>query len=144
MRHPTQRPNPALQQSRPSHHGCIPRLARGGFFVSFRNAVLLLCCLQLALGVTRAAEPTEQEKLEGTWAFVKAADAGDQKKDKRTATRMVFKGGTITFATEGNTASMGGTYTVDPSKQPRTMDITLDKGGTKVITRAFTNWMAIR
>jgi uncharacterized protein (TIGR03067 family) len=116
---------------------CHPRLLRGRFFVSFRNAVVLLCCVQLTLGVARAAEATEQEKFEGTWAFVKSADAGGQEKDKRPATRMVFKGGTITFATEGSTVPVGGTYTVDSSKHPMTMDITLEKGGAKVITRAI-------
>jgi uncharacterized protein (TIGR03067 family) len=99
-----------------------------------RNAVLLLGCLVSAYGETRPGDAKELEKLQGTWSFVKASGGGDQKKERRAAVRIVFKGDAITFLADDSKRTVRGTYTVDPSKNPKIMDITLDKDGAKVVT----------
>jgi uncharacterized protein (TIGR03067 family) len=105
--------------------------------MSLRNSMLLLWFLLLASGEVRPGDAKEQEKLEGTWSFVKSSGGPNQKKEKRAAVRMVFKGDTVFFVAEGDKRSALGTYTVDPGKDPKTMDITLDNDGAKVITRAI-------
>jgi uncharacterized protein (TIGR03067 family) len=102
-----------------------------------RKAVLLLGCLLLAYAEARSGDAKEQEKLEGTWSFVKSSEGANQKKEKRGAVRMIFKGNTISFVAEGNKRNVQGTYTVDPSKNPKAMDITLENEGSKVITQAI-------
>jgi uncharacterized protein (TIGR03067 family) len=79
----------------------------------------------------------EREKLEGTWRFVKSPDGADKNKEKRTAFGIIFKGESITFVAGGNKGTVQGTYRIDPSKNPKTMDIILDKGGEKMITQAI-------
>jgi uncharacterized protein (TIGR03067 family) len=73
--------------------------------------------------VARCGDTHEQAELEGAWTFVQSAPDGD-KKTKGPAVRMVLKGNTIAFQTDGK-KRVEGTYTVDPSKAPKTMDITL-------------------
>jgi len=103
----------------------------------FRKSILLLWCLLSAYGEARSGDAKEQEKLEGTWSFVSSSGGASQKKEKRATVRMVFKGNTVSFVGEGNKGTVQGTYTVDPSKNPKTMDITLDNKGAKLITQAI-------
>ena len=78
-----------------------------------------------ACAVVRYGDTHEQAGLEGTWTFVQSAPDGD-KKTKGPSVRMVLKGNTIAFETDGK-KRVEGTYTVDPSKSPKTMDITMEK-----------------
>ena len=101
-----------------------------------RNSILLLWCLFLAYGEARADDAKEQEKLAGTWSFVSSGEAS-QKNEKRAAVRMVFKGDTVSFVGEGNKRTVQGTYTVDLSTNPTTMDINLENDGKKLTTLAI-------
>jgi uncharacterized protein (TIGR03067 family) len=104
-----------------------------------RTSMRLLLCLSLFLasGEARSEEAKDQEKLEGTWSFVSPSAEGSQKNEKLAATRMVFKGDTVSFVGEDNQRTVQGTYTVGLSKNLKTMDIVLDKGGKKLTTLAI-------
>jgi uncharacterized protein (TIGR03067 family) len=102
-----------------------------------RNSILLLWCLFLAYGEARSEDAKEQEKLEGTWSYVSSSGGANQKKEKPTAARMVFKGDTVSFVAEGDKRTVRGTYTVGLSKNPKTMDITLENDGKKLTTLAI-------
>jgi uncharacterized protein (TIGR03067 family) len=88
--------------------------------------------VSLVLGaclVARAAPPEdvlrrEQERLEGTWRVV-AAEAGGAAipaREFRDLT-LTFKGGAFT-ARRGDEQAQAGTYSIDPARSPREMDIT--------------------
>lgn len=105
--------------------------------MSLRNSTLLLWCLLLAYGEARSEDAKEQQKLEGTWSFVKSSGEASQKKEKLSAMRMVFKGDTVSFVGEGKTRTVQGTYTVGLSDNPKTMDINLENDGKKLTTLAI-------
>ena len=102
-----------------------------------RNSILLLWCLFLAYGEARSEDAKEQEKLEGTWSFVKSSGEASQKKEKLAAVQMVFKGDTVSFVGEGKKRTVQGTYTIGLSKNPKTMDISLENDGMKLTTLAI-------
>ncbi len=54
--------------------------------------------------------------------------------EKRAAMRIIFKGSSITFAAQSDKQTARGTYKVDSSKNPKTMDIKINNGNTEVIT----------
>jgi uncharacterized protein (TIGR03067 family) len=101
-----------------------------------RGFVLVVCCLPLAYGATPSASPKEQERLEGSWTFIKSSGGPNPKKEGGAGMRVLFKENTIAFVADKK-RDVRGTYTVDPSKNPKTMDITLDNDGAKVITQAI-------
>jgi uncharacterized protein (TIGR03067 family) len=102
-----------------------------------RNSILVLWCVFLAYGEARSDDAKEQEKLEGTWSFVNSSGEASQKKEKLAAVRMVFKGDTVSFVGEGKKRTVQGTYIVDLSKNPKTMDINLENDGKKLTTLAI-------
>jgi uncharacterized protein (TIGR03067 family) len=95
--------------------------------------MLLISPLLVVLADAQASDVDEQKKLEGTWSFVTAAGE-PAKQAKRPATQVVFKGDTIAFVAEGTDRGVRGTYSIDPSKKPKTMDIAADYDGTKRVT----------
>jgi uncharacterized protein (TIGR03067 family) len=117
--------------------GAARGLMLGGRPMPLGKPLLLLVYLLSVSAAARCGDPKEQDKLEGVWTFVQS-DA-DQKKGKRPRVRMVLKGNTIAFETEGKKGAVRGTYTVDPSKSPKTMDINLvgAKDGAKATIQAI-------
>jgi uncharacterized protein (TIGR03067 family) len=79
----------------------------------------------------------DHKKLEGTWTFVDPSENQAKKKEKRPAMRIVFDGTSIAFAAEGKKPTAQGEYKVDPTKNPKTMDIILDQQGKKITTLAI-------
>src|SRR4030095_836615 len=102
-----------------------------GSSIPLRNSVLLLWCLLLPCGEARSGEADERQKLQGTWNFVKASDAANPKKEKRSAVQAVFNGDAIAFVSESTNRNVQGTYTVNTTTNPKIMDISLDSGGEK-------------
>ena len=102
-----------------------------------RNSILMLWCFFMAYGEAGSGDAKEQEKLEGTWSFVSSSGEASQTKENRAAVRMVFKGDTVSFVAEGNKLTVQGTYIVDLSKNPKTMDINLENDGKKLTTLAI-------
>ncbi len=96
-------------------------------------------CLLICLVGGREARPDEAQdrgRLEGTWSFVSTSRDGEAKKD-RDLGGVVFQGDTITFPAADPKKTVRGTFTVDSSKSPKTMDITLDRGGKKTVMLAI-------
>jgi uncharacterized protein (TIGR03067 family) len=99
-----------------------------------RFTLPLAFCLLLVCEEASSQDADQQAKLEGTWRFVESSADAKQKKGKRPSMRVVFRGDTISFVGEGKGQRTDGTYTIDPGSSPKTMDITTDQGGKKVLT----------
>jgi uncharacterized protein (TIGR03067 family) len=101
-----------------------------------RNALVTLFCVLglVVLGgsVTRADDKTDAEKefkkFHGVWTF-ESVEAGGKK-----APADAFKGTTVTFAGDTYTVKKGdeviqvGTQKLDPSRSPKTIDVTVTEG----------------
>jgi uncharacterized protein (TIGR03067 family) len=88
--------------------------------------------LVLAAGLLIGADDTKKdiERLEGTWKFISVEANGmklpqDQFKDSF----LVIKGNDFTATMAGNTSK--GTYKIDASKKPKTLDIAFTEGAEK-------------
>jgi uncharacterized protein (TIGR03067 family) len=98
--------------------------------------VLLICGLPLTFVQASTNDAEDHTKLEGTWTFVEQENQ-TKKKEKRPAMRIVFEGTSIAFAAEGKKPAAQGHYKVDPTKNPKTMDIILEQQGKKTTTLAI-------
>jgi uncharacterized protein (TIGR03067 family) len=85
----------------------------------------------------KASDAKEQEKLQGTWSFTELSQGGNKDEEKRAALQIVLKENTFTLAAKGGKAALEGTYVVDPSQKPKTMDITIEKDGEKRTMQAI-------
>jgi uncharacterized protein (TIGR03067 family) len=94
-----------------------------------RSILLLPLCLLLTVGSAQSGDKKEEKKLEGTWTLVKHA-GGAEKKDKDKDVKVTFKGNKIKLVLGDKTEEA--TYTVDPSKKPATMDLTITKDDKKL------------
>jgi uncharacterized protein (TIGR03067 family) len=103
--------------------------------MSRRYLVLLVWCVSLTYAWSGDAD--ERKKLEGTWRFVGPSAKDGSKDDQRAAMRVVFRGDSIAFVAEGKKAKAQGAYQIDPSKNPKTMDITVDTNGKNSTTLAI-------
>jgi uncharacterized protein (TIGR03067 family) len=94
---------------------------------------LALGCLAFAVSVA-AAQPAdeavrrEHQRLEGTWRVVSAEVQGTPIPPKEYRDlKLTFKDGKFT-ARRGEEEPQEGAYTIDPTKNPREIDITRGKG----------------
>jgi uncharacterized protein (TIGR03067 family) len=86
--------------------------------------------IAVALGAARAGGDADKEleKLAGTWAATAAEDYGEKIPEEQAKTlRLVLSGNEFT-ASDGETAVMSGTFTVDPGKKPKTIDLKSTSG----------------
>ena len=86
----------------------------------------------LAVGLLLGADAKddvkkEKEKLQGTWKCVKFEEKGESREDADH--RIVFDGDNFSVK-RGDEAIIKGTFKLDPSKQPKEIDIEV-KGGTR-------------
>ena len=95
-----------------------------------------LACLSLLLSSADAADEAvkqERAKLEGTWRVTRWVDAGEVMVDDRSRdvldVRMVFRGETLHFFGMLPGLDMHFRYTPDPSTDPKTLEMTLEKAG---------------
>lgn len=80
---------------------------------------VLLFCSSLAGDDAK----TEREKLEGTWLVTAATDNGvEMEADQVKGIKVVFSGDEFS-ATDGTVTVMKGTFTLDPGKKPKAMDL---------------------
>ena len=95
-----------------------------------RILVLVPLCLAIVLAAetARSGDKKEQEKFEGTWSLVKITGGKSQKKDKEA--KLTFKGNKVTFKAGAETEE--GTYSVDPTKKPKELNLHAEKDGKKV------------
>jgi len=94
-----------------------------------RILVLVPLCLAIVLAAetARSGDKKEQEKFEGTWSLVKITGGKSQKKDKEA--KLTFKGNKVTFKAGAETEE--GTYSVDPTKKPKELNLHIERGGKK-------------
>jgi uncharacterized protein (TIGR03067 family) len=107
-------------------------LSIGGNVMLCRSILLLPVCLLLAVGSAQSGDKKEEKKLEGTWTMVKRA-GGAEKKEVDKDVKVTFKGNKIkmTHGDKGDKTEEA-TFSVDPSKKPATMDLTITKGDKKI------------
>jgi uncharacterized protein (TIGR03067 family) len=103
----------------------------------FVGTYLLITGLFGGISTAVSAEAEERQKLRGTWSFVKSFDEASPKKESRGTVQIVFNGDAISFVSETTNRNAQGTYTVNTSTNPKTMDISLDNSGKKRITQAI-------
>jgi uncharacterized protein (TIGR03067 family) len=77
----------------------------------------------LAVALTAADAPKDAEALQGTWKVVTAEKSG-KTQDDATEFVMVFEKDTFTVK-RGGDAIIKGTFKLDPSKSPKTIDMTI-------------------
>jgi uncharacterized protein (TIGR03067 family) len=96
--------------------------------------ILMLVPLCLAIVLTaetaRSGDKKEQEKLEGTWSLMKVTGGKTERKDKET--KITFKGDKVTFK-----AGEEVTYSVDPTKKPKELNVHIEKDGKKVTMKGI-------
>src|SRR5262249_30789195 len=80
-----------------------------------------------ALLSPRPAEPTDREKLQGTWVVVAAESNGESILDPGfRGDLMIFAGARVTYRSEGR-EDQEGTYHLDPTQPLRVLDVKLGK-----------------
>ncbi len=93
----------------------------------FRLAMLFLLALAYVGGVAKGddAAKSDLKLFQGTWqpVFVKNLQGELASADELKAIRLVVKGSEFTFTNKGE--SISGTFTIDPSKTPKTIDFQL-------------------
>jgi uncharacterized protein (TIGR03067 family) len=87
----------------------------------------------LAVGLLLAADDAkkgdvkkDKEALQGAWRPV-SAERGGQAQDDAKEYLLIFEGDNFTIK-RGDDLFAKGTYTIDPSKKPRTIDMTITEG----------------
>src|SRR5205814_9222166 len=88
--------------------------------------------LILAAGLLMGADDTKKDidRLDGTWKFISVEASGMKlPEDQFKNSRLVMKGNQFTVTMGGNTSK--GTYQVDATKKPKTLDVTFTEGNEK-------------
>ena len=91
-------------------------------------AALVISGSLFVVGTVQADEAKEQiAKVQGIWAAVTYIEDGQGEAKEIPASespvRWAFKNDRVTFLADVETASAKGTYKLDPSKKPKTIDI---------------------
>jgi uncharacterized protein (TIGR03067 family) len=98
--------------------------------MKLRSVVLVAVGLMLAADKPADEIKKELKKFEGTWKIVSVEAEGEKlPTDMFKDSKLVLKDDQFTF-TEGKTVSKG-TFKVDPSKKPKTIDIKFTEGPEK-------------
>ncbi len=92
-------------------------------------ALLPLCLLLITASDLVSGDKKDQDKLQGTWQFVKFSGGGTEKEDAKKF-KATFKGNKLTIIEAGKDF-IKGTFTLDASKKPKTMDIDAEVDGKK-------------
>jgi uncharacterized protein (TIGR03067 family) len=97
-----------------------------------RILVLVPLCLAIVLTAetARSGDKKEQEKFEGTWSLVKV-EGGKPSKDKEPDAKITFKGDKVTSKNKFDKTDAA-TYSVDPTKKPKEINVHKEKDGKKV------------
>jgi uncharacterized protein (TIGR03067 family) len=103
--------------------------------------MMRLCGVLLAAGAVLALAADEKKddakdelkKFDGTWVLVSSEKDGEKAPEealKKVMPKAVSKDGTVTFFSDGKEQGQA-TFTVDPTKKPKTMDATMTTGPDK-------------
>lgn len=95
-----------------------------------REALLLVIWPVFCVAVTVDEAKTDQEAIQGTWRIVSFIfDGQPRAEDTYKDLRLEIKGDKYLITEGGETASR--TFKLDPTKKPKTMDVTYDDGPNK-------------
>lgn len=93
-----------------------------------RRLPILTACALAVSGVATAGDAAkERDALKGTWTLVELTEGG--KKEDVKGMEVTISGNAITMTAKGEKVS--GTFKVDPSKKPKTIDVMMAKGEEK-------------
>jgi uncharacterized protein (TIGR03067 family) len=97
--------------------------------------VLLVAGATLALAADEKKDDAKDElkKFDGTWVLVSSERDGEKAPEeliKKAMPKAVGKDGTVTFFSQGKEEAQA-TFTVDPTKKPKTIDATMTSGPDK-------------
>ena len=89
------------------------------------KAVVMLAVVFAFTGVVAGGDAkTEMKKFAGTWSVVKASEDGKDVPQKEIReSRLTFNGNTVIFNTGAR--SDKGTFTIDPTKKPSQIDVSV-------------------
>jgi RNA polymerase sigma factor (sigma-70 family) len=73
-------------------------------------------------------EQKERKMLEGTWEMIAVESDGKKQDATQRKTRLTFRDKAFTLE-QGEKVTARGTFTIDPSKKPRPLDLTFTEGG---------------
>jgi len=91
-----------------------------------KYVTLLLAVGFLIAAAASAQEKTDKDKLQGTWQSVSAEQNGKEQDDAKEY-KMIFEGDTFSVK-RGDQVAFKGTFKLDPSKKPKTFDLTFTEG----------------
>lgn len=87
------------------------------------SALTSLCALALVFPLVAAPGANDKDKLQGVWKLTGLSFGGKElPAPKDQAITLTFSGNKVSFR-EGNKKPEDGTFTVDPSKTPKHMDL---------------------
>jgi uncharacterized protein (TIGR03067 family) len=92
--------------------------------------VLAVLVIGLLLGAEDKKDDAkkDQDALQGAWRAVSSETGGKDQTEQFKDHLLVFEG--VTFALKkGDDVGLKGTFKLDPSKEPRAIDITITEGG---------------
>jgi uncharacterized protein (TIGR03067 family) len=97
--------------------------------------VLVVAGAALAIAADEKKDDAKDElkKFEGTWILVSSEKDGEKAPEealKKAMPKAVSKGDTVTFISDGKEQGQA-TFTVDPTKKPKTIDATMTSGPDK-------------
>jgi len=104
-----------------------------------RNPMRVLLSLALVAGAGLAVATAqdakkEQEKLAGKWTFASREEGGKATPAEQLKTMMLTLDGDKFTAKDGDKVVQAGTYTVDPSQTPKTVNAAVTEGEGKGTT----------
>jgi uncharacterized protein (TIGR03067 family) len=88
----------------------------------------LVVSLLLAAEDKKDEVKKDQEALQGTWRFVSSETGGKDQTEEFKDHLLVFEGDTFALK-KGDEVGLKGTFKLDPSKKPRSIDMTITEGG---------------
>jgi uncharacterized protein (TIGR03067 family) len=91
--------------------------------------VLTVLVVVLLLGAEEKKDDAkkDQEALQGTWQPVTSEEAGKDHSEEAKKHRLVFDKDTFTVK-KGDDVLVKGTFKLDPTKKPKTIDMTITEG----------------
>lgn len=103
-----------------------------------RRHVLVVLTVGLLLGAGYAQEDAakkELEKFQGTWTYLSLEEDGKQMPQEDIKNMTVTFTGDKVMLRQGSQLIRAGTQKIDPTKKPKTVDVTYTEGEAKGMTR---------
>ncbi len=100
-------------------------------------ALTVLAAAAFAPSVLGEALTKEKLNLQGTWV-IESAEGGDESPENPIGVKFSFSGDQVTVLIGDR--KQEGTYTIDPTKNPKHIDFTFDDMGHKDVSKLIYQW----